>query len=379
MIAVDTTFFSHKEAALGTLTLSTSIFTADILDAISDMGYSKDFILVVNFNHEAFFRVRFPSYELLVLHWWPVECLYRLTGLTATSLIKKFGVFCATIKRAASRKKILSIWFPFATSQTFVKTGLPTFLTIHDLFRFHNGKKRDKRLFYSFITDEKNTLISISGATKDDIIKSCACKKDIAVIPNSIDLDISRQERVTELSGREYILDINAYNQKKNTLTLLRAYSIIHNLCDCALVLCGGYKDDLYFDQINSYIKKENLSRDVFVFLSVSEEKRNWLLSHAKLFVTPSVYEGWGRTPVEAAVAQIPVISTKETSLFEATKGLVNYVENATDERELSGLITKVLKDYPTKEHLSFISKSLSDTYAPKNCARAYLKIFGLL
>ena len=67
----------------------------------------------------------------------------------------------------------------------------------------------------------------------------------------------------------------------------------------------------------------------------VTDEERNWLLTNAALFVTPSLFEGFGRTPVEAAICRIPVISTKETSLFEATQGLCSYVENPTDEKEL--------------------------------------------
>ena len=56
MIAIDTTFFAHSEAKSKKLTYSTSIFTADLLDAFAQLGHSDNFCLIVNFNHVDFFK-----------------------------------------------------------------------------------------------------------------------------------------------------------------------------------------------------------------------------------------------------------------------------------------------------------------------------------
>ena len=112
------------------------------------------------------------------------------------------------------------------------------------------------------------------------------------------------------------------------------------------------------------------------LFFRVTDEERNWLLTHAALFVTPSLFEGFGRTPVEAAICKIPVISTKETSLFEATLGLCNYVENAKDEKELAGLILKKLKQADSAGKVSEIANKLTANYEPEQLASRYLEIF---
>ena len=54
-IAIDCTFFGHNEAESKKLSLSTSIFTADILDACAKMGEAGNFVLLVNYNHADFF------------------------------------------------------------------------------------------------------------------------------------------------------------------------------------------------------------------------------------------------------------------------------------------------------------------------------------
>lgn len=44
------------------------------------------------------------------------------------------------------------------------------------------------------------------------------------------------------------------------------------------------------------------------------------LYSNASLFVSPSLMEGFGFTPIEAAIHCVPVVCTKETALYETTK-----------------------------------------------------------
>ena len=331
MIAIDTTFFAHSEAKSKKLTYSTSIFTADLLDAFAQLGHSDNFCLIVNFNHIDFFKERFPAYKIIVAKWWPVTLLYKLTKgkKTANRLIKKFGVFRKIVEKSGAS----AIWFPYAMNETFVRTKLKTFATIHDIYRIHHGTKKDAAKFTEFINDNTTSLIAISNYTKNDIIKTTGCKKNIPVIPNSIVFDVSRQQKILELEQKKYILDLNAYVEKKNPMTLLKAYNIIKNKTDLKLVFCGGYKKEQVWNEMQDFIEKNNLTRQVKMLFRVKDEERNWLLANAALFATPSLFEGFGRTPVEAAICKIPVISTKETSLYEATQGLCNYVENATDEK----------------------------------------------
>ena len=373
MIAIDTTFFGHEEAKNKRLSLSTSIFTADILDAFADMGYADNFCLIVNFNHVDFFKERFPKYKICIAKWWPVSLLHFLTKgkKTANKLIKKSGAF----KRIVENNNFDAIWFPYAMNQTFIRTKLKTFATIHDIYRIHNGSKKEANLFRDFILDDTTILTCVSSYTKQDIVKTTNCTKNISVIPNSIVFDTSKKKAVSELETKKYMLDLNAYISKKNPFTLLKAFNLIKDKTDISLVFCGGYKEQSLYEEMEAFIKDNNLSERVKLLFRASDEERNWLLTNATLFITPSLFEGFGRTPVEAAICKIPVISTKETSLFEATMGLCNYVENAKDEKELSDLIIKKLENPDSDEELSEISAKLSENYNAKNLAKKYLNI----
>lgn len=374
MIAVDTTFFAHSEAENKKLTYSTSIFTADLLDAFARLGQADKFILIVNFNHLEFFKERFPSYRIAVSKWRPVTLLYTLTKgrKTANKLIKRFGAF----KKIAEKCGADAIWFPYAMNETFIRTKLKTFATVHDIYRIHHGTEKQAEKFKSFIQDSTTQLFSVSEYTKNDIINTTGCKKDISVIPNSVVFDFSAQKRIEGIEHKKYILDLNAYISKKNPLTLLKAFNLIKEKTDLSLVFCGGYKDDKVFNELENFIKENDLTSRVKLLLRVSDEERNFLLANAAVFVTPSLFEGFGRTPVEAAVCKIPVVSTKETSLFEATQGLCRYVENAVDEKEFADILLDLIQNPPSLSELEEISKKLSVLYNPENCAEKYLEIF---
>ena len=371
-IAIDCTFFGHDETQSKKLSLSTSIFTADILDAFARMGKAANFVLFVNYNHESFFKVRFPQYELCVLHFLPLTLSNKLTAgkFKGTKYLKKLGIF----KRMAE-KKCSAIWFPYCVDYTFVKTKLPSLCTIHDIYRVHRNGKNG----WDFVTDENCTLTTVSDYTKNDIIKTFALDKDrasqITKIPNSIVFDVSKQQEIEVLSGKKYILDLNAYIEKKNPMTILKAFSLIKDKNDANLVFCGGYKDDSVFSEMQDFIAKAGLKARVQLLFRVSDVERNWLLTHASLFVTPSLFEGFGRTPVEAAICKIPVISTKETSLYEATMGLCNYVENAKDEQELAALMLEKLENPDSEANLSETAEKLKANYEPVNLAKKYWEL----
>lgn len=374
MIAIDTTFFAHSEAKNRKLTYSTSIFTADLLDAFVQLGIADNFCLIVNFNHIDFFKERFPAYKIIIAKWWPVTLLYRLTNgrKTANKLIKKYGAFKKIVESSGAG----AIWFPYTVDETFVRTKLKTFATIHDIFRIHHGTKTEAEKFTAFINDSTTCLMTISNYTKNDIIQTTGCTKDIPVIPNSIVFDVSRQQKIPGLEQKKYILDLNAYIEKKNPMTLLKAFNLIKDRTEFTLVFCGGYKDDSVWNKMHEYIQKNKLSGRVKLLFRVKDEERNWLLANAAVFVTPSLFEGFGRTPVEAAICKIPVISAKETSLFEATQGLCLYAENAKDEKEFAKLMVNTIENPPEEKKLSEIAAQLSECYNRENCAK---KVYGYI
>ncbi len=120
------------------------------------------------------------------------------------------------------------------------------------------------------------------------------------------------------------------------------------------------------------YIKEYILSNRVHLIDSLSETDKNNLYRNADLFVSPSLHEGFGRTPIEASMFKIPVITSRETSLPEVTMELVNYYEPARDVEALAEAIIKVLKNPPSEEELSRIKCIYENKYKSESIAQNY-------
>ena len=122
----------------------------------------------------------------------------------------------------------------------------------------------------------------------------------------------------------------------KNIITLLRAFNLLKDEISHKLVIIGK-PTDYWKDMAVPFIKKNSLeSRIIHIDNPVREEEIIQYYSSADLFVHPSLMEGFGYPPIEAAILETPVLSSKETALYETTMGLLNYYEPANDEKAMA-------------------------------------------
>lgn len=65
---------------------------------------------------------------------------------------------------------------------------------------------------------------------------------------------------------------------------------------------------------------------------AVSDQEKHWLLENAALVLYPSLYEGFGLIPFEAAAAGTPALTTRSTSLLEVLGEDVTHLETLAPE-----------------------------------------------
>jgi glycosyltransferase involved in cell wall biosynthesis len=169
-------------------------------------------------------------------------------------------------------------------------------------------------------------IIATSTQTKKDLIDYfCIPEERIRVIPAAHrriyypESDVEVIRGVLERLGifRDFILFVGSLEPRKNLKALLQAYALYvkRHLGEELLVVAGGkgwLNDDV--SQIGAGL---GIAERVKFLGYVQEADLRVLYSVAKLFVYPSMYEGFGLPPLEAMACGAPVITSNTSALPE--------------------------------------------------------------
>lgn len=164
--------------------------------------------------------------------------------------------------------------------------------------------------------------------------------------------------------GYQYILYVGRLCEMKNVMTLVRAFEKIKQKYNNLKVVLLSNTDAYWYSTIVPYLKNNGFEDKVIFIKSCSEEDLfRWYIG-AKLFVFPSIREGFGFPPIEAGMMKVPVVTSKADSLEEVTLGLLNYYEPATDADELSKAIMKVIDNPQKEDTLNYIRNEFLSHYS---------------
>ena len=204
-------------------------------------------------------------------------------------------------------------------------------ITIFDLSFLRNPRwfLRSFYLYYKFliprIAREASKIITISEFSKKEIMCLLNVPEDkIHVIYCAI------SENVINLSSPEvyskyanYILSVSSLDPRKNFKNLIMAYNRL-KLSETRLVIVGSENKVFADSKLRNII---NTSKDIIFTGYVSDEELAVLYKNAKLFVYPSLYEGFGLPPLEGMACGCPVVVSNAASLPEVCGDAAYYVD----------------------------------------------------
>lgn len=220
-------------------------------------------------------------------------------------------------------------------------------------------------------------LITISQASKESIQQVINPKPIISVIYNSVDIkSILKSTDINIHLKRPYILCVSTLVPYKNIQTLLRAFATLTKEIKHNLVIKAS-KTDFWMRTLKPLISELGIdNRVILIDGKFNDDEMAVLYNEADLFVSPSLMEGFGFTPIEAAIYETPVITTRIPALYETTLGLLTYYEPATDDIILSDTIRKTINFPPSKEHKQAIATKLKEQYSTIRQAQGYYNFF---
>jgi glycosyltransferase involved in cell wall biosynthesis len=297
------------------------------------------------------------------------------------------------ISRLLYKNKIDLVFNPFGYRYLFNLKKIKTLNTVHDiqfkiLPEFSSRKHRFLRnIFMNIIVRYSDKIICISHSSKRELISYYPLSEaKIHVIYNPINFKIlDNVKPVTDLPFKrhleeDYVLYVGSYLPHKNVEFLIKAFKHIVEKNPRAKLILAGMKQTKD-NSINNLILNLNLISNVEIIGYFSEDLKGSLYSYAKLFVYPSIYEGFGMPVVEAMYKKIPVITTNYSCLPEVSQGQAVYLNDISDENELADLIIEGLtnsRSFYNKDYAE-ISRNVSACYNIDEISRQYIQLFDLI
>lgn len=247
-------------------------------------------------------------------------------------------------------------------------SGCPTSLLIHDLSYEHHpewftrGEVARFRATIPRSAKASRIVMTVSEFCREDIIRRLGIPPEkVIVTPNALPPHYKPAEtdKISEFRSRlevpeRYILALGNLQPRKNIISLIRAWRRIkerHEMKGTSLVITG--KKAWLFDEILREAGIGNESDDRIIFTGyLPEEDLPALYSGARLFVYPSLFEGFGLPPLEAMACGTPVIVGHHSALPEVCGDAVAYVDVTSEER-LGSRILEIATDMESRDALS--------------------------
>lgn len=294
-------------------------------------NYSRDIIRALqNLYPENKYLLFSPKADTDLL-----EPEYRQNLITPSSIYKQFPSIWRSMRMGKDiARNDLDIFHGLSNEfpANIAKCNCAKIVTIHDLI-FKKlpelYKAADRHIYdkkFRFACNVADKIIAVSNQTKQDIMEYYnipeekievvyqTCNKIFA--QKSSNADLQKVKQKYNLPD-EFLLNVGTIEKRKNALNIVKA--LYYFDIKVPLVLIG--RKTPYFKEVEKYAIEHNIRDRLIVPDSVPNEDLPAIYQMAKVFIYPSVYEGFGIPVIEAQMSGTPVITSEYGSTLEASGG----------------------------------------------------------
>ncbi|MCF7845782.1 MAG: glycosyltransferase family 4 protein [Candidatus Peribacteraceae bacterium] len=287
------------------------------------------------------------------------------------------------------REKIDLFWLPDPRPVA-LSSDCRLVATIHDLspVRFPRFFSSKTRLWHRFLNPHRiaksaDRIIAVSDFTKSELEKYWAIPKaKISVTPLAAKLSTKRV--LPKNLPKRFILALSTLEPRKNLKTLVHAFQEYRqeNPDSAELVLAGDFDRKIFADPGimkheagNMKHETSSMQQGVHFLGKVSETEKAALFSAAEVFCFPSIYEGFGLPPLEAAAAGTPVLAADIPPLREVLGNAAKFIPpNNVDAWRIA--LVKILSDKKLQKKMSAAGKRRASEFSWEKTAQKTLAAF---
>ena len=204
------------------------------------------------------------------------------------------------------------------------------------------------------------TVIAVSDATRREALRLLALpSEDVEVLPPILSPifaahgDAWADDRVVRSRGIEgsYVLAVASLEPRKNIGRLLEAWSLLSEELRRTHQLVVVAADGWLQSKVRSRLDAMSRARSVVNVGHLPAGELAALYRRARVFVFPSLAEGFGLPVAEAMACGAPIVTSNRSSLPEVA-GDAAVLVDPEDPDEIAGAVTAVLEDQSLRRGL---------------------------
>jgi len=257
-----------------------------------------------------------------------------------------------------------------------INTKVPTVYVLHDLAYLHypNEIKESALRFYKrFIPkyiDRADHIVSVSHHGKQDLQKhfSHIPESKISVVGNgcrTVFKPISKAEKEKIRSkysdGKPFLFYVGAVQPRKNISRMIQAMdTVIKDHPDAQLLIAG--RQAWKTDKIRQTWEQSQHKNNIQFLGYIEDAEMAKILAASEALVYPSLFEGFGVPVLEAMNCEVPVITSKGSSMEEVA-GDAAILIDPTDTEDLGAAMSKIICNGALAEELIASGKTQRQKY----------------
>ena len=277
-------------------------------------------------------------------------CLPRGWGRSLPSLWRSYGIGPRLQKDGVGLFHGLSGELPFG-----IPKHIPAIVTMHDaiFMRYPQYYKAHDRYLYEkkfrYACRRATKIIAISKQTADDLMHYFqADSHKIEIVYQGCDPQFyspATPEACVAVRTKynlpeTFILSVGTIEERKNTLNLVEALSLLPE--DCHLLLLG--KATPYLPKVQAAVSKLGMGARVHFLHNALFSDFPAIYACARALVYPSVFEGFGIPVLEGLNVGIPVVTSNISSMPEAGGDAAAYI-NPLQPSEIGHTLRQILEN----------------------------------
>lgn len=260
--------------------------------------------------------------------------------------------------------------------------------TVHDLILLHHKnyvenskiaydiKQAIFRVIMYFAAHKSRQVITPTNHVRNDLIKTVhASPQKVTVTYESADpITASTEEPVTALEGKPFIMYAGRTEPHKNIRRLILAHQqLLKTHAELRLAIPGPVDDNN--KMLQAWCQEEGFKQVHFLGF-VSDGELRWLFKNTRVYVFPSIAEGFGLPGLEAMSYGTPVAASNATCLPEVYQDGAHYFdpENVDD---MAAKINDVLTDEKLRTDLIQHGKNVIASYSWMRMAKETLEVYN--